>query len=64
LILRKYQSRRADKYARAGDADIIDLSLDFRNEVVKADLRTKSSPGATSYIVALGGPMGADNADL
>jgi ABC-type transport system substrate-binding protein len=40
---------------RAGEADIIDLSLDFWPEVVKGGFSIKAVPGTVGYMIALGG---------
>lgn len=40
---------------RAGEVDIIDLSIGFRDEVLKAGCKVKSSIGALGSVVALGG---------
>src|SRR3990172_6498984 len=40
---------------RAGGADIIEMSLGSKAEVVNAGFKIKSSPGTVGYVVALGG---------
>ncbi len=56
LIIRKVPEE-ASRVAmlRAGEVDIIELSLDFKAEVTKAGFKTKSSLGAVGYMIALGG---------
>jgi peptide/nickel transport system substrate-binding protein len=56
LILRKVPEEASRvSMLRTGEADIIDLSLDFKAEVTKAGFNIKSIAGAIGYIVALGG---------
>ncbi len=58
LIIRK-AAEEASRIAmlRAGEADVIELALDSKAEVLKAGFRIKSTPGSIGYIIALGGQV-------